>query len=332
MGGFMSNCIFCGNEIADNNNEGIIDIECGTCGYYRIDVDEFKDFQNTIGNKIEDKKHLISGYLYEMKEIGYKPDIIKLNNINRLYSNSFVPGNPAEKIEKLILYLYRRTKTFGQYISIRSHQTSVCYAVDSAELNAIIRALSNRRDIDIHSATSNCRLTEQGILRAINIEKTSNKSRQVFVAMWFSEEMNKIYSEYIVKAICESKEKNYFKPMRIDKSEHINKICDEIIAEIRKSKFIVADLTGQRAGVYFEAGFAYGLNLPVIYTCREDWFDGIVEQAVDVYDAVNNVCAKQKLRLKQSVHFDIRQYNCIVWKDGTDLYKQLKNRIEAIIL
>ena len=48
--------------------------------------------------------------------------------------------------------------------------------------------------------------------------------------------------------------------------------------QIRKSKFLIADFTGQRGGVYYEAGFAYGLGLPVIWTCRKDWFDGLVHR------------------------------------------------------
>ena len=43
-----------------------------------------------------------------------------------------------------------------------------------------------------------------------------------------------------------------------------NKIDDEIVAEIRRSKFIIADFShgsdGARGGVYFEAGFAHGLS------------------------------------------------------------------------
>jgi len=33
---------------------------------------------------------------------------------------------------------------------------------------------------------------------------------------------------------------------------------------------VVADYTGQVNGVYFEAGFALGLGLKVVPTCRED--------------------------------------------------------------
>jgi hypothetical protein len=32
----------------------------------------------------------------------------------------------------------------------------------------------------------------------------------------------------------------------------------------------MADFTGQRGGIYFEAGFAQGLGKQVIWLCRED--------------------------------------------------------------
>ena len=35
---------------------------------------------------------------------------------------------------------------------------------------------------------------------------------------------------------------------------------DRIIAQIRASKFVVADFTRNRGGVYYEAGFALGLG------------------------------------------------------------------------
>ena len=58
-------------------------------------------------------------------------------------------------------------------------------------------------------------------------------------------------------------------------------------------------------GVYYEAGFAFGLGLPVIYTCREDMVD--------------------------KIHFDTRQYHHTVWKTAEGLRESLKNRIVALI-
>ena len=55
--------------------------------------------------------------------------------------------------------------------------------------------------------------------------------------------------------------------------EHSGKIDDRIIAEIRTAGLVVADFTGSRGGVYYEAGFASGLGIPVIWSCREDHLD-----------------------------------------------------------
>ena len=60
-----------------------------------------------------------------------------------------------------------------------------------------------------------------------------------------------------------------------------------------------------RGGVYYEAGFAQGLNIPVIWTCREDRMD--------------------------RVHFDTRQYSHILWTGPQDLRQKLRNKIGAVI-
>lgn len=131
------------------------------------------------------------------------------------------------------------------------------------------------------------------------------ESAQAFVAMWFDASMEAAYRDGIAPAI----QACGYRVVRIDKKEHVNKIDDEIVAEIRRSRFVIADFTSEadkpRGGVYFEAGFAWGLNKPVIWTCREDAL--------------------------AFVHFDTRQFNHIVWKDAAELRKKLENRIGAIL-
>ncbi|WP_409348117.1 nucleoside 2-deoxyribosyltransferase [Paenibacillus gyeongsangnamensis] len=99
-----------------------------------------------------------------------------------------------------------------------------------------------------------------------------------------------------------------FEPFRVNQSETTGKICDEIISQIRRSKFVVADFTGQRNGVYFEAGFAMGLGIPVIW-----------------------ICNKQEIA-EGKLHFDTRQYNHIDWETEDELYTRLLNRIKANIV
>lgn len=138
-------------------------------------------------------------------------------------------------------------------------------------------------------------------------------SRQAFIAMWFDGAMDDAYENGFEKAIREAG----YEPLRIDRKEHINKIDDEIIADIRRSRFVVADFTSEtlsyngedkhipRGGVYFEAGYAMGMQIPVIWTCRKD--------------------------LINDIHFDTRQFNHITWETPDDLAEKLKNRIEAVI-
>ena len=136
---------------------------------------------------------------------------------------------------------------------------------------------------------------------------TKTDSAQVFVAMWFDDEMKKVYEEGIKPAI----EDAGYKSVRIDLKPDANKLDDEIIGEIRRSLFLIADMThgkcGARGGVYYEAGFAYGLGKPVIYTCRGDMIG--------------------------KVHFDTRQYAHILWGEEKlgELRKKLCDRILARI-
>ena len=148
-------------------------------------------------------------------------------------------------------------------------------------------------------------VTPNGYSRLAELDQEDAASSQAFVAMWFDGSMQDAYENGIAPAIREVG----YEPLRIDGKQHNNKIDDEIIAEVRRSRFVVADFTqgatGSRGGVYYEAGFAHGLGLPVIFTCA----------ASSLGD----------------VHFDTRQYNHIVWSDAADLRRQLSHRISATI-
>jgi hypothetical protein len=126
---------------------------------------------------------------------------------------------------------------------------------------------------------------------------------QCFVAMWFSEITQAVYEQGIEPAVIDA---GFKKPIRIDRKEHNNEIPDEIMKEIRNAQFVVADFTGQRPGVYYEAGFAMGLGRPVIWCCR--------------HDEIKNL------------HFDTSHKNHIPWHTPQDLRERLYTRIRATIL
>jgi hypothetical protein len=135
-----------------------------------------------------------------------------------------------------------------------------------------------------------------------SLRHTNPDSKIGFIAMWFDDSVK------IAWIAIENGIRNAgYKSFRVDQKEHNNDITDEIIAGIRGSKFSVADLTGHRNGVYYEAGFAKGLGLEVVWLCRK---------------------SDEKDR-----HFDIRQLSAIFWEEDKlpELSKALENRIVATI-
>jgi hypothetical protein len=87
----------------------------------------------------------------------------------------------------------------------------------------------------------------------------------------------------------------------------VNRIDDEIIGQIKRSRFMVSDFTGQRYGVYFEAGLMLGLGRSVIWMCREE-----------------------ELSAGGGLHFDVRQFNFIAYKSAAEARKRPYDRILAI--
>ncbi|MDE0347134.1 MAG: hypothetical protein OXI66_15350, partial [Boseongicola sp.] len=106
---------------------------------------------------------------------------------------------------------------------------------------------------------TNNRVTVTGHVRLAELEATYTPSSKAFVAMWFDDSMNEAWNHGVAPAVRDTG----YDPVRIDRKEHVNKIDDEIVAEIRRARFVVADFThgdtGARGGVYYEAGFAHGL-------------------------------------------------------------------------
>jgi hypothetical protein len=236
----------------------------------------------------------------------------RLDSDTAAWAASLPPTPVSARLERLLLWLKRTTTRAGQRLRIAndtrelealawSESTSsneLWFLLDTLKQNAWVEA-------QVHSGGFDAKIIIGGYERLEQLSNRLSTSYQGFVAMWFSDEMVLAYDHGMSPAIVDAG----YKPMRIDKKPHNNKIDDEIIAEIRRSKFLVADFTqgpdGARGGVYYEAGFAHGLDIPVIFTVRED--------------------------LIGKTHFDTRQYAHILWKDPPDLRRQLADRISATL-
>ncbi len=179
----------------------------------------------------------------------------------------------------------------------------IAFAVDPSEFGYMLGLLIKRGQMERppDARGEGYRLTLDGWSTAIEIADRSVRPDQAFVAMWFDSSMKDARDVGLIPAL----EATGFVPLVMNMDEHNDRIDDRITVQIRKSGLLVAEMTGQRQGVYFEAGLAMGLGIPVIWVCHED----------DLSNA----------------HFDTRQFNHVVWDTPEELRERLENRIRATI-
>jgi nucleoside 2-deoxyribosyltransferase len=122
---------------------------------------------------------------------------------------------------------------------------------------------------------------------------------QVFISMKFGDpELNSAYEE-VIRGVVEA---HGYRTLRIDEIQDSEQIPNKVLTEIAKSAIVLADLSGGRPNVYYEVGFAHGLQKELILT--------------------KNVASR--------LEFLLATYNVIIWKDKDDLRTKLKKRFDAI--
>ena len=271
-------------------------IECQHCGRFRITPLAKQELAARAG--VLPHFNTLSSTIYHQNQIGIFPDI-KADDIIALL-NAPVP-TVNERADFLLRFVARRSRALGDAVLLNLIDPIIAtYSKSNKEVIYLLRYLEQRgwvKNIDNMGGE----ILPGGFSRLEEMDRVSASSDQGFVAMWFDDQMLEPYHHGLEPGIRHAG----YRAHKVDMREHVDKIDDEIIKQIRRSRFIVADFTGHRGGVYFEAGFALGLGLPVFWACRSD----------DL----------------QHIHFDIRQYNILVWDNPEDLNIRLSRRIEAVI-
>lgn len=336
------NCLFCEKQVAlsDPNQGSKRRYVCARCGYVSLTEEAADDFE---GEKFSasDKVAISITLRVNWERTGRKVTPNKVLTLDDLHLmvEQFRPLSPTDKMDYSLIHFEKLSKHVGSPLALDpQNDYPLYYCSEPSELYAVCHLLEQSGFLEYTGPQQSWLvITADGYQRLREIASPNRMSRQCFVAMWFVPDMDKVYKEAIKPAIefvepGESEPR--FRAVKIDNVEHTNDINDEIIAQIRRSRFMVCDLTGYRGGVYFEAGFAYGLGLDVVYTCRKDWSkeETLTDAAGNEVKALFDSNRNKILVKKDGIHFDLAHRNRIEWEPDklSEFRMKLETRIKSL--
>ena len=263
---------------------------------------------------IEDNKHILLGLIANKKFIPKRKHFLDNKELEKVIRTAIIPKTPRAKLDNLLILLHEIQENEGNRLNFHDKSTvenlgKTIYLKNYREFLFYIKALMEMNYITVKFTKTmsaefikDVALTFHGFEHVVSLQEDGEKSNNCFIAMSFSDDVKEIRK--VIKNVLEE---TGYQPILVDEIHYESDITinDAIIKNIRKSKFLIADFTNQKHGVYFEAGFALGLKRPVIYTCSEKDF--------------------------KNSHFDTNHYPHIVYSDLNDLNIKLKNKIEAWI-
>lgn len=293
---------------------------------FAVTNDDRADFLENIQETNKLKPQRLSALLREHSIRGLPPYWVQFTKepYGALGSNRLVPifvyellarwpQTVPERLNRTLCNFARLSGRGGRPVDILGESRELAFAESDDEADYHIGCLVDRKYLKNSGSGFDTAfvLTAKGWDRHEQLTReASSPENPVFVAMCFGlenpsgpdagltkEYMLELYLMAIKPAVTDA----WYKVDRVDLEPHNDYIMDKVIGDMRLAPFVVADFTGNRNGVYFEAGFARGLGIPVIHTCRKD-------------------------HLKDA-HFDTKQLNHVLWCRPDELREGLHNRI-----
>ena len=303
----MQRCPICkwgGNEVACNPDGPNVWIDCPRCGRFALDGNWVQDVRDgAIKAKYSDREKAVLGYA------------IRNSNPHKIWNNQGICGaiernylpSVAEQAENLIFYLGSQQKNAGDRFELLYLKVLFLLgATESQDVMFLVRGLVEEGIIvgTISSQSASVVLSIKGWDKYAQLTKGVEASNQGFMAMPFGyEKLTRVFHEHWKPAACQTG-----LPLeRLDESPKAGSISNRMRVEIRRSKYLVAELTHSNTGAYWEAGFAEGLGIPVIYLCEKSYFDDP----------------------ESGVHFDVSQLQGVIWE--ADKLDEAEEQLKDII-
>jgi hypothetical protein len=215
---------------------------------------------------------------------------------------------PAEAGDSLLLWFAEKADGNLGKLNPINHSDQVLQAsigvISAADLIYVTEALMHQRLIE-GPTNIGLRLTPSGWLRVEELKRAHVASKYAFFARKFDNpELDRVFNECLRPAVAAT---GYELRTVTQRAGLVDAVIED---EIRRCRFLIADLSDDNPGAYWEAGLAEGLGKPVIYVC----------------------CAKLGAEEKPT-HFDANHRHTVRWdlstldQTGTELKAVIRNTL-----
>lgn len=264
-------------------------ITCPRCGPYVLDG-SFEAVLPRFVNEMPRHAAVVSHVIRRMQSSGKAP-FLDASLWESIVENVPAPS-PADQVENLILWLGSIQSAPGELKNIELNDRAVVGALSDDNLVWLLDHLIKGGLLDgaLHSGGAAATLSFAGWELYGQLQRESpRQTRRAFMAMLYGDPLlDKIFASCFKPAVARAG----FELFRLDEQPRAGLIDDRLRLEIRRSRFLLADLTHGSHGAYWEAGYAEGLSKPVIYTCERAEFE------------------------KRGTHFDTNHLHTVIWEES----------------
>lgn len=275
------------SESARDGKNDLNYIDCSNCGRYTLGGIA----RSVLSSGWAGNKQVLAHWIRKRASVDSPPFI--LNEFLELVRTSSRFPNAHEQKENLLLALGDALSHPGEEIVVDADHFQAATGAATAQsfawlLKELVGAGTIKgmvmQPVGSPYALDDATLTLKGWQEYAELKRSDRQSRLAFMAMPFGvPEIDDVVKQCFKPAVTRAG----FELRDVTDGQPAGLIDDHIRVGIRRSRLMLCELTHDNRGAYWEAGFAEGLGIPVIYTCREDTFS--------------------------KIHFDTSHLNTIVW-------------------
>ena len=277
---------------------------CPGCGPFVAWPKLHGTVQQLVQGEDEGTKRALLTYAVRKMQRENGPPFVSTHIVEKILKGSL--PSLFQQADNLVLWLGTHLPGETLPIHATTHQSIVGSETPDA-FAFVVKHLSDSGILNVEDRIGRAyaTLTFKGWRYLDQLHRGAASSRKAFMAMEYGDST----LDECVERARHAVKKTGFTLQRLDDMPKAGLIDDRLRVEIRTSRFLIADLTHENAGAYWEAGFAEGLGKPVIYTCEKSKFD------------------------RAKTHFDTNHHLTVPWSadDLSSFEEALKTTIRATL-